>query len=276
MARPEVPELSVVFESSENNYSKPSNKNLINPPYASSHSTQETYSEWKERQNRSPIHKEPRLYDSREKHYYGSSTYSDGDQNPYSHFSDRASYKSSSDYHKCACQNAPTVKDIYNMMQIQNDQIKFLLETIQTLLVTVLSNQQTNHKCCCFNNGNLKKNDDLKPTKMSKANDVIEEHQSQNSNDGQKEKPQNTFKKINKTVPKKNESNKSSKCINKIPVTKNKSKSPEGSKCSNDVDENNKKETERTYSIGRYIEYLVFIFCNPVFLINTYTYLMNI
>jgi len=112
---------------------------------------------------------------------------------------------------------------------------------------------------------------------MSKANDIPEEHQSQNSNDGQKEKPQTTLKKMDKIIPKKNESNKSSKCINKIPVIKSKSKSPEGSKCNSDVNEkNNKKETERTYSIGRYIKYLVFIFCNPVFLNNNIIYIFNI
>lgn len=235
----------------------------MNPPYTSSHTTQETYSEWKQRQNRSPIHKEPRYYDSREKHYYGSSMYSDCDQNPYGRFSDKASYKSGSDCHKtCACQNAPTVKDIYNMMQIQNDQIKFLLETIQTLLVTVLSNQQTHHKCCCSNNG--KNNDSFKATELAKTNDIPKEHQSQNSNDVQKEQPQTTLQKTDKLTRSKNVSNKRSKGVNKTdktPITKNKPKSPESSQCNGDVNEkSNKKETERTYSTGRYTKHLYFIF----------------
>ncbi|XP_029346844.1 uncharacterized protein LOC100167866 isoform X1 [Acyrthosiphon pisum] len=249
LAKPEVPELSVVFDSSENN-SKPLNRHP--PYYTNSPSSHETYSEWKNRQNRSPpVHKETRYYEPRDKQYYGSSSYSDC-ENPYSRFSDKISYKSGSDYHKCACQNTPTVKDIYNMMQLQNDQMKFLLETIQKLLVTVLSNQQNQHKCSCSENGHCKRDNDSKTTEVLKKDVIQKELNSQHSKDNNTEKPQTNLKKT-EIVQKKNELNKNLKCSGKqdvTSVTKEKEKNPVNTICNNDNDEkDNKKEKERTYSI---------------------------
>ncbi|XP_050423421.1 SCL-interrupting locus protein homolog isoform X2 [Adelges cooleyi] len=153
IAKPEVPELSLVFDSDNN--SKGSHKS---PSTITSRKTQETYNEWKCRQNRSPVRRENHYYEPREKPYSSTSSY-DYDHYTYNRFSDnqRSSYKSESECHKCSCQNTPTVKDIYSMMQMQNDQMKFLLETIQKLLVTVLANQQTSHKCCCSERENCKK-----------------------------------------------------------------------------------------------------------------------
>lgn len=254
-AKPEVPELSVVFETSEN-VSKSSNRN---PSYATSQTTQETYNEWKNRQNHSPTrHKETRYYNElRGKQYYGSSSYSDCDQNPSNRFSDRTSYKSAgSEYHKCACQNTPTVKDIYNMMQVQNDQIKFLLETIQKLLVTVLSNQQTQHKCCCVEQIHCKKDDNLKKTELL-TEEVVEDCQLKKC-ENQQEKSQTSLKN-NETVLKKNKPNRISKDFNKsniIPVTKCKPKNPKVTECDSAINKKDKTEKERTYSVARYVEYL--------------------
>ncbi|XP_015376584.1 PREDICTED: uncharacterized protein LOC107170885 [Diuraphis noxia] len=249
-AKPEVPELSVVFDSSEN-ISKPLNRNPSY--YANSQKSHETYNEWKNRQNRSPpVHKETHYYESRDKQYYGSSSYSDCDQNPYSRFSDKISYKAGSDYHKCACQNTPTVKDIYSMMQLQNDQMKLLLETIQKLLVTVLSNQQNQHKCYCCDNGHCKIENDSKTTEVFKNDVTQKECTSQHTSNENTEKPQAYLKKT-ETIKKKNESNKNLKCSGKpevTSITKEKPKNPvnTGSDNSNDEKENN-KEKERTYSI---------------------------
>lgn len=250
-AKPEVPELSVVFDSSENN-SKPSNRNLLS--YANNQTSHETYSEWKNRQNRSsPVLKETHNYDPHNKQYYGTSSYSDCDQNPYNHFSDKMSYKSGSDCHTCRCQNTPTVKDIHSMMQLQNDQIKFLLETIQKLLVTVLSNQQIQHKCCCSENGHCKKVNDSKTTEMLKKDETQKEFPPLRSNDNHSEKPQINFKET-ESVQKKTETNKNLKYCGKSDATKEKPKTPVNTKCGNSHDEkNNKKEKEKTYSIIRYI-----------------------
>lgn len=257
-AKPEVPELSVVFDSSENN-SKSLNKH--SPYYTNSQNTHETYSEWKNRQNCTPpIHKHTHYYEPRDKQYYGSSPYSDGHQNPYSHFSDKISYKSGSDCHKCTCQNTPTVKDIYSMMQLQNDQIKFLLETIQKLLVTVLSNQQNQHKCCCSENCHCKKDNNSKTTEVFKNDLAQEKYTSKYSLDNRTEKQQTNLK---KSVQSKNEPNQNLKCSSKpdiTSVTKEKPKIPVDTKCDKSKDEeNNPKEKEKTYSIIRYMELFVFI-----------------
>lgn len=175
------------------------------------------------------------------------------------------SYKSGSDYHKCGCQNTPTVKDIYSMMQLQNDQMKFLLETIQKLLVTVLSNQQNQHKiCCCSENGHCKKENFSKTTEVFKKDVTQKEFTSQHTYDDNTEKPQANLKKI-ETVQKKNESNKNLKCSGKpdvTTVTKEKPKNPVNTRSDNSNDEKeNKKEKEKTYSIIRYIKYL-FLSCS--------------
>lgn len=223
--------------------------------YATSQTTQETYNEWKNRQNQSPTcQKETRYYsEQRDKQYYSSSLYSDCDQNPYNRFSDRTSYKSAgSEYHKCACQNTPTVKDIYSMMQIQNEQMKFLLETIQKLLVTVLSNQQTHHKCCCSENPHSKKDEDLKKSELL-TKDNSEDCQLKKYN--QLEKPQARIKK-NKIIQKKNEPNKISNNFNKInviPQSQNIQKT-KVTECDNSTNkEDNKINKEKTYSIARYV-----------------------
>jgi len=173
------------------------------------------------------------------------------------------SYKSGSDYHKCACQNTPTVKDIYSMMQLQNDQMKFLLETIQKLLVTVLSNQQNQHKCCCPGNGHCKKENYSKTTEVFKKDVTQKECTSQHTYDDNTEKTQANLKKT-ETVQKKNESNKNLKCSGKpdvTTVTKEKPKNPVNTRSDNNNDEKeSKKEKEKTYSIIRYIEYL-FLSC---------------
>ncbi|XP_060852790.1 uncharacterized protein LOC132930764 [Rhopalosiphum padi] len=248
-AKPEVPELSVVFDSSENN-SKSLNRH---PPYINSQNTHETYSEWKNRQNRSPpVHKDTRYYEPRNKQYYGSSSYSDCDQNPYGHFSDKMSYKSGSECHKCACQNTPTVKDIYSMMQLQNEQMKFLLETIQKLLVTVLSNQQTQHKCCCSENGQCKKDNDSKTTEVFKNDLTQEKCPSQYSHSNHSEKLQTNLKK-SETVQKKTKTKQNLKYSGKPDITsieKEKPKIPVNTRCDNSKDEkDNTKEKERRYSI---------------------------
>lgn len=249
-AKPEVPELSVVFDSSEKN-SKSLNKH--SPYYTNSQNTHETYSEWKNRQNCTPpIHKDTRYYEPRDKQYYGSSPYSDCHQNPYSHFSDKVSYKSGSECHKCACQNTPTVKDIYSMMQLQNDQIKFLLETIQKLLVTVLSNQQNQHKCCCSENGHCKKDNDSKTTEVFKNDLTQEKYPPRYSHDNHTEKQQTNLKK-SEVVQKKNKPNLNLKYSGKpdiTSVTKEKPKIPVDTRCDKSKDEeNNTKEKEKTYSI---------------------------
>lgn len=231
--------------------SKPSNGS----PHTSNQITQETYNEWKNRQN-PPMYKEPRYYESRDKHYYGSSAFCESDQNPYGRFSDRMSYKSSSDYHKCACQNSPTVKDIYNMMKIQNDQTKCILETIHKLLATVLSKQENQHKCCCSMNNHCFKSDNVKTTKSLEKNETQEKYQSNNSNDKQIEKPPSSLKN-DEIIQKKNEPTTCSKCACKpdnLSETKDKSKKPRIVKCNNV--NNEKKEKERTYSIQRYIKYM--------------------
>lgn len=248
-ARPEVPELSIVFDSLGIN-SKPTNGN----PHTTNQITQETYSEWKNRQNR-PIYNEPRYYEPRDKHYYGSSAFSESDQNPHGRFSDRMSYKSGSDYHKCACQNSPTVKDIYNMMKVHNDQTKCILETIHKLLATVLSKQENQHKCCCSMNHCFKR-DNVKTIEISEKNEIQEKYPSKNSNDKQIEKPPSSLKN-DEIIQKKNEPTKCSKCSYKpdnTSETKDKSKKPMTIKCNNS--NNEKKEKERTYSIQRYIKYL--------------------
>lgn len=237
-----------MFESSENSL-KSSNRN---PSYATNQITQETYSEWKNRQNHSPVLKETRYFEPRDKHYYGSSSYSDCDQNPpYSRFSDRMSYKSDSENHKCNCHNTPTVKDIYNMMQVQNDQMKFILETIQKLLVTVLSNQQNVvHKCCCMKQNHCKHDDGFKTTESIQKNEIHEECQLKTSNDNQTEKPQISLK--NDEIVQ----NKNSKHFSKPDTTsdnpKDQPKILKDTKCVNNNDEeDNKKEKERTFSIAR-------------------------
>ncbi|XP_025204567.1 uncharacterized protein LOC112601267 [Melanaphis sacchari] len=248
-AKPEVPELSVVFDSSENN-SKSLNRH---PPYhTNSQNTHETYSEWKNRQNRSPpVYKDTRYYEPN-KQYYGSSSYSDCDQNPYGRFSDKNSYKSGCEYHKCACQNTPTVKDIYSMMQLQNDQMKFLLETIQKLLVTVLTNQQNQHKCCCSENGHYKKVNDSKSTEVLEKEQAQEKCPSQYVHNNHTEKLQTNSKK-SETVQKKNEPNQNVKYSDKpdiTPVIKQKPKNSVSTRCDNSKDEKvNTKEKERTYSV---------------------------
>uniref|UniRef100_A0A2S2PE29 Uncharacterized protein n=1 Tax=Schizaphis graminum TaxID=13262 RepID=A0A2S2PE29_SCHGA len=259
-AKPEVPELSVVFDSLENN-SKSLNRH---PPYINSQNTHETYSEWKNRQNRSPpVHKDTRYYEPHNKQYYGSSSYNNCDQNPYGHFSDKMSYKSSSECHKCACQNTPTVKDIYSMMQLQNEQMKFLLETIQKLLVTVLSNQQTQHKCCCSENGHCKKDNDSKTTEMFKNDLTQEKCPSQHSHSNNSEKLQTNLKK-SETVQKKTKPKQNLKYSDKPNITsieKEKPKTPVNTRSDNSKDEKeNTKEKERTYSIIRYMQYL-FSYC---------------
>lgn len=239
-----------MFESSEGN-SKPSTRA---PSYTSSQTTQETYGEWKHRQNRSPIHKEIHYYEPRDKNYYGSSSYSDCDQNPYGRLSDRTSYKSGSECHKCSCQNTPTVKDIYSMMQVQNEQIKFILETIQKLLLTVLTNQQSQHKCCS-ENSHHKKSDDFTTVKISKKNDVQEEFPSQISVDTEVENTTRIDKKKDEIVPKKNELDKSltKPVVSSATKDKPKNLSKKVSKCRN----NNEKKKERTYSIARYVKYFL-------------------
>lgn len=245
-ARTEVPELSVVFESSESN-AKMSNS----PSYATRQSAQETYgsyNEWKNRKT-SPVHKETRYYEPRNKHSYGSPAYSDCDQNPYNRFTDKISYKSSNDYHNCACQNTPTVKDIYIMMQMQNEQIKFLLETVQKLSITLLSNQQNQHKCCCFINSHCQNLNNIKPT-VSKTSETPAECEL----DHFTEKPQTSLKK-DKNIPGKNESNKGSK-LNKsdnILVSKDKVKQQVIRKVS-DSEKDNQHERERANSAARYIK----------------------
>jgi len=269
-AKPEVPELSVVFDSSENS-SKSFNKHP--PYYVNSQNSHETYNEWKIRQNRSPpVRKETRYYEPRDKQYYGSSSYSDCDQNPYSRFSDKISYKSGSECHKCACQNTPTVKDIYSMMQLQNDQMKFLLETIQKLLVTVLSNQQNQHKCCCSENGHCKKDNDSQTTEVFKKDETQKESLLQHSNDNNTEKPPINIKKT-ETLQKKIESKKNLKCSGKQDVTSVAKEAPTNvvnTRCDNRNDEkDSKKEKERTYSIIRYLHR---IFVSILFIYKYYIF----
>lgn len=172
------------------------------------------------------------------------------------------SFKSGSECHKCTCQDTPTVKDIYAMMQMQNDQIKFLLETIQKLLATVLSNQQSQHKCCYFEKEHYKQDDHLKTTELIKNTETeTKECQSQNSNSNLTDKPQASLK-IDKSMQEKNELNKSSKCVNKPDVksktsaTKDKLRNPLVTQCGNDKNEQDlskEKEKEKTYSIARYL-----------------------
>lgn len=235
-----------MFESSESN-SKPSTRTAS---YAASHTTQETYSEWKHRQNRLPSHKEVRCYEPQNKNYYGSSSYSDCDQNPYGRFSDRTSYKSGSECHKCSCQNTPTVKDIYGMMQVQNEQIKFILETIQKLLLTVLSNQQNQHKCCYSENVHHEKSDNFTSAKVSKKKDMQEEFPSQNNVDNKVESTRIGTKK-EETVQKKKELD---KCLTKpvrTSATIDKPKTLNVSISRNSNEKKRENQKERTYSIAR-------------------------
>lgn len=182
------------------------------------------------------------------------------DQNPYSRFSDKISYKSESECHKCACENSPTVKDIYNMMQLQNDQIKFLLETVQKLLVTVVTYQPNQHKCCCFEHEHCKKNDSSKTTKLFQKNETRKECVLENSTEllSHTEKPHTSLNK-NENKQKENESNKNSISLiksNIAPVTQEESKNTRATKCisSDNRDKiNNSKEKERTYSVVRYV-----------------------
>lgn len=146
------------------------------------------------------------------------------------------------------------------MMQIQNDQMKFLLETIQKLLVTMLSNQQNQHRCCCFDNGHCKNSNNFKMTESSKTNEVQEECHSQSTKDDQTEKPQQqqaNLKKTDKIAHTKIELNKSSNGHSnpngKTLAFKDKHTNSQAFKCDNGKDK--KKETERTYSIERYIGY---------------------
>ncbi|VVC28645.1 Hypothetical protein CINCED_3A009822 [Cinara cedri] len=261
-ARTEVPELSIVFDSSESI----AKAKVSNSPsyYATRQSAQETYgsyNEWKNRKT-SPVNKETRFYEPREKHSCGSSSFTDCNQNPYNYFTDKVSYDSSNNYHKCACQNAPTVKDIYNMMQMQNDQIKFLLETVQKLSMT-LSNQQNQHKCCCFLNSHCKNVNDNKPTELLKTSENPVNCQLDKLNDNSTEKPLNSLKK-GKSVPEKNESNKGSKPLMKPdniskdrskPLSKQDSISKDRSKQQiirevADNEKDNKKDIERTNSVA--------------------------
>lgn len=142
------------------------------------------------------------------------------------------------------------------MMQVQNDQMKFLLETIQKLLVTVLSNQQSQHKCCCFEKNHCKNDGNLKKTELL-TKEIVEDCRQQNC-DNQPEKPQTSLK--NNEIPqKKSETNKRSKDViksNITPVTKDKPTNPKITRCDSGTnDEDNKIEKERTYSVVRYIKY---------------------
>lgn len=235
---------------------KSSNLPSKNPTYGTtSITTQETYSEWKSRQNRSPIRKETNYYEPRDKYCYVSSSYSDCDQIPYGRYSERMPYKSSSECHKCTYQNSPTIKDIYSLMQMQSDQMKFLLETIQKLLVTVLSNQQNQHKCCCSENGQCKNNNDLNKSEMLRKNDTEKEGELKYSNDNHTNKPSSDLKK-NEFIEQKNETNKRSTSVGKVDITsvsKDKPKKSKNIKCNKKNDEKvDKKEKERTFSIARY------------------------
>lgn len=189
------------------------------------------------------------------------------------------SYKSGSECHKCAGQNTPTVKDIYNMMQMQNDQMKFLLETIQKLLVTVLSNQQNQHKCCCFEKNYCKQNNGFKTSELLKDTETqTYDCQLSNSNDNLIDKPQNILKE-DKSVPENNQPNTNSKLINKpdakseMHTTKNKPRNPSVAKGDNNNEKNISKEKERTYSVVRYITLilqciLINIFINNLLYLN--------
>lgn len=148
------------------------------------------------------------------------------------------------------------------MMQIQNDQIKFLLETIQKLLVTILSNQQNPHKCCCFKNNQCKKSDDEITTEFIKnKNDTQEGCQLQNVNNDHIEKPQIDLKN-NNIIQEKNEQSTISKCSKKqnIKIVANdKPKISNISKRNNSDDAtDNIKEKEKTYSVARYITFLIY------------------
>jgi hypothetical protein len=241
--------LSVIFDGSENS-SKPSTRNPSN--YATSKTTPETYSEWKNRQNRSPIHKETNYYEQRDKPCYGSSSYSDCDQIPYSRYSERMPYNSDRECHKCVHQNSPTVKDIYSLMQMQSDQIKFLLETIQKLLVTVLSNQQNQHKhCCCFENNQSKISDDSNKAEILKKNDTKKKCQLNHSNDNHTNKILPNLKN-EELLQKKNKPNKRSNSVGTIDTTSRSKDKPKTSKIISNNEEVDKKEKERTFSIARY------------------------
>lgn len=169
------------------------------------------------------------------------------------------SYKSGSECHKCAGQSTPTVKDIYNMMQMQNDQMKFLLETIQKLLVTVLSNQQHQHKCCCFEKNYCKQNNDFKTSDVCKKTEIqTNECPLSCFNNNVPDKPQNILKK-DESVPENNKSNENSKLIDtsdvnsKRPAAKNISQNPLAAKSDNDnVEKDTSKAKERTFSVIRY------------------------
>lgn len=187
------------------------------------------------------------------------------------------SYKSGSECHKCAGQSTPTVKDIYNMMQMQNDQMKFLLETIQKLLVTVLSNQQNQHKCCCFEKNYCRQNNDFKASEMFKKTETLtNECPLPYCNNNLTDKPQNILKK-DESVPENNEPNENSKCINKpdvnskMPAAKNKSQNPLVAKSDNSNDEKDtSKAKERTYSVLRFVTFIVQYILIEVFLNNLF------
>lgn len=140
-------------------------------------------------------------------------------------------------------------------MQIQSDQMKFLLETIQKLLVTVLSNQQNPHKCCCFENNQCKKSDDFKaPEFFKNMNDSQEKCQLQNYNDNNTEKQQTNVK-TDDVVQDKTEQNIKSKCSIKQNITsvKNKPKNSKVYKCDKNNDEKDIKEKETICSALRYM-----------------------
>lgn len=142
-------------------------------------------------------------------------------------------------------------------MQLQNEQIKFLLENMQKMLVTVLSNQQSQNKCCCFNtNNHCVKNNDFNSSKLLKSNETQERSQLQNPNDVQTEKLQtNVQNKDEKML------NKNPKCGGKLdnitPVTVENPKKSQTTKCNgcDNSEKDSKKEKERTYSVVRYINF---------------------
>lgn len=255
-----------MFDSSE---TKAKVSNIAPSYYATKQSVQETYgsyNEWKNRKT-SPVQKETRYYEQRDKPSCGSSSYTEYDHNPYSRFTDKTSYKSSSDYHKCTCQNTPTVKDIYNMMQIQSDQIKFLLETVQKLSMTLLSSQQNQPKCCCYVNSHCQNVNNNKPIELIKTIETPSECQLDNLNANLTKKPQISINK-DEIVPEKNIPNKGSKQPESIFLPKDRPKQLDNISLFKDrpkqqiirkVDDNekdNKKEKKRTNSAARYFNYL--------------------
>lgn len=155
-------------------------------------------------------------------------------------------------------------------MQIQNDQIKFLLDTIQKLLVTILSNQQNQYKCCCFKNNQCKKDNDYKTSELIKnVNDTQEGCQLQHS-DNNIGKTQIDLE-INDIVQKKNEQT-ISKCSNKQNIKSVTTDKPKILKVSKHNKSNNAtiniKEKERTYSVARYFFDLLKQLINHFYIVN--------